>query len=315
MRSHTDEPASQVFSFENSVAWYNGCMGYIFAIISAFAIAASSLVAKKVLHKEHSLGFALTVHIAGFALLVPFIGRVDFSVSGAILAWTYLASWLGAIGFLMITKAMRHLEVSVVVPLMNLSVVLLVFLSYFFLGELMSVMKLAGISLIVIGGYLLDANHGGIDLIYPFRQFKKSKHFHFLALGITFYAFSSVVDKVVLLQTTPVTYLFFVYMFLTCNFLLLVLVLQPPGGIRRIIREAQGAQWLMLAFVVTRLVSNFFYAAAVTAIFLAVAVAIKRTSALITVLFSGALFHEKHIYWKLSVSSVMIAGVVLAVFG
>lgn len=290
-------------------------MGYVFAIISAVAIAASSLVAKKILHTEHSLGFALTAHIAGFAFLVPFIGKVDFSVSGDILVWIYLASLFGAIGFLMITKALRHLEVSVVMPLMNLSVVLLVFLSHFLLGERMGPMKLVGVSLIVIGGYLLDANHGGIDLWYPFREFRRSKRFHYLALGIIFYSFSSVVDKVVLLQTTPLTYLFFVYMFLTFNYLLLILVLHPPGGIRQMIREANGTQWLLVVFVVSRLVSNFFYAAAVSVIFVAVAVAIKRTSSFVTVLFSGRIFHEKHIGWKLSVSSLMIVGVMFAVFG
>lgn len=290
-------------------------MGSLFALLSALTIAGASLTSKKALDKEHSLGFALVAHMAGFLLLVPLIAFIDLSVATVTFGWIYLASWFGAIGFLMITKAMRHLEVSIVVPLLNLSVILLILIAWAWLGERPDLPQTAGILLIAAGGYLLETNHHGMDLWRPFRLLRSSPHFHHLAFGIVLYALSGATDKYVLRTVPPLTYLFYIYLLLTFNYVLLVFVLRPDGGFRAIIREARSAGSLTFAFVLLRLLSNAFYMYAVSMVFVAVANAIKRTSALVTVLLSGRMFHERHIAWKIGVCSLMLAGVFLAVFG
>lgn len=290
-------------------------IGYIFALFSAFAISISGVAAKQALRREHSLDFSIFAHILGLLFLAPFIGLVNFNIDLRYLGLIYGASFLGVFGFWFAMKALRHIDMGVEAPLLNLSIVFTVFFGYIFLGEKLELVDLVGIFFIFIGAYMIEINHGKIDFLYPLREFKSSKYFHFLFLGIIFYSLGTIVDRAVLKQIDVWTYLFFVYLFLTINYIFVFLIFhRHEVSLSTMFKEAKDSVGWAVLFSVSRLISNFLMATALTMLFAGVVIAIKRLSVLLTVVFAGRLFHEKNLRWRLFSSMVIILGVILIIF-
>lgn len=182
-------------------------------------------------------------------------------------------------------------------------------------------MHLSGVFLVVAGAYLLEikpstslgTSHGKIDIWYPIREFRNSKYIHFLLLGLIFYSLSSIVDRVVLQEIDVLTYLFFVYLFLTVNNIVLFTLLHKvPFSV--VFKEAKDSTGWAVLFAVSRLISNFLFANAITMLYVGVAVTVKRMSTLLTVILAGKFLSEENLKWRLMSSAVMIAGAVLIVF-
>lgn len=296
-------------------------IGYIFALLSAFAISVSGIAAKQALKREHSLDFSLFAHILGFLFLAPFVIWVDFGISKYHLGLIYLVSVFSTFGFWFMIRALRHMDISVETPLSNIGILFTVFFGYIFLGERLGVWHLVGVVFIVAGAYLLEINHSAssgasrskIDVWYPLREFKNSRYIHFLLAGLVLYSLSSVVDRVVLQEISVITYLFFVYLFLTINNILLFVFLHKvPFSV--VFKEAKDSAGWAVLFAVSRLISNFLFANAISVLYVGVAVAIKRISTLLTVVLGGKFLSEENLRWRMMSSAVMIVGALLIVF-
>lgn len=288
-------------------------IGYIFALFSAFAISVSGIAAKQALKKEHSLDFSLFAHILGFLFLTPFISFVDFGIGKYHLGMIYLVSVLSTFGFWFMIRALRHMDISVETPLSNIGILFTVFFGYLFLGERLGVWHLIGVFFVVAGAYLLEVNHGKIDIWYPVKELRSSRYIHFLFLGLIFYSLSAVIDRVVLQQVSVPTYLFFVYLFLTINNIALFTVLHKvPFSI--VFKEAKDSAGWAVLFSVSRLISNFLFANAISILYVGIAVAIKRFSMFMTVILGGKFFHEENLKWRMMSSIVMVVGIALIIF-
>lgn len=288
-------------------------IGYIFSLFSAFAMAVSSVAAKQALRKEHSLDFSIFAHILGLLFLSPFIGYIDFNISYYQIGLIYMVSFFGTFGFWFTIRALRHLDVGVVAPLLNFSVIFTVIFGYWFLNERLGALHLLGVFFIVFGAYILEINHGKIDLLYPFREFKKSKYYHYLFWGILFYAIGSIADRIILQQIDVLTYLFYVYLFLLVNYILIFVYLHKVPFSTIFSEAKDSAGWLTL-FSVSKLISNFLFASAVGMMYIGIVVAIKRLSVLFSIIFGGKFLHEEHFRWRMFSSLIMLLGIILIVF-
>lgn len=288
-------------------------IGYIFSLFSAFAMAVSSVAAKEALRKEHSLDFAIFAHILGLLFLLPFIGYIDFNISYYQLGLVYLVSFFGTFGFWFTIRALRHLDMGVVAPLLNFSVIFTVAFGYWFLNERLGALHLLGVFFIVFGAYILEINHGKIDLLYPLREFKNSRYYHFLFGGIIFYAVGSIADRIILQQISVLTYLFFIYLFLVVNYILIFIFLHKVP-FSTIFSEAKNSVGWLTLFSASKLISNFLFASAVGMMFIGIVVAIKRLSVLLTIVFGGKFFHEEHFRWRMFSSLIMLIGIIFIIF-
>lgn len=290
-------------------------IGYLFSFFSAAAISISGVAAKKALRKEHSLDFSIFANILGLLFLIPFIGFVDFSIAPSRIALIYVASFMGVFGFWFSIRALRHIEMSVEAPLLNLSVVFTAVLGYLILGEKLGGFDLLGILLVFFGAYLLEINHGRVDLLYPFREFRRSKYIHYLLFGTILYSSGTIVDRMILKETSVITYLFFVYLFLSINHIVLFFFFhRKEVSFSVISKEARDSFGWLILFSASRLISSFFMATALTMLYAALATAIKRLSVLFAIVFGGSIFHEKQWRWRMGSAMIMLAGVLLIIF-
>lgn len=97
----------------------------------------------------------------GSLLLKKGIDRFSMSWQGVLDAYLVIVGlFVYFLGFILLTLAFRHGELSVLFPFVSLSFVWVAFLSYFFLSEIISSIEMIGIAAIV-GGVILIGSSGG----------------------------------------------------------------------------------------------------------------------------------------------------------
>ena len=280
----------------------------IFALFAALLTGIVSILDKKILFKEHAMEFSAVFSLTNAVLALFLMPFVDFNIGIKNVLFIYLISWLGTLGFLFATKAIRHMELSSATPLMNLNPVLIAVLGIIFLGEFLTVKQWSGIILVLVGGYILETRHFTHYKEF-FYNLKKSRAIHYIFLSMLFYSFSSVADRFIVTKITNVnTYLFFVLIFIAVNFFFLSSFLY--GGFKDI-KMGFRRHWklIMLAGILTfgyRLSQIY----AVSLANVGLVINIKRLSVLFAVFFGRELFHENNLKRKILATIIMLIGTV-----
>ncbi len=79
--------------------------------------------------------FSTVLAIFNFLIALVLLPYINFELPIKTLGLMYLASIFGSIAFLFVAKAVRHMDVSIVSPLMTFSPAIVVVLAFFILGE------------------------------------------------------------------------------------------------------------------------------------------------------------------------------------
>lgn len=296
------------------MAWYT------LALIAAFSGAIVGLLQKKTLQREHTVEYITMLTVTKLCLfLLAFGPSLSLRVSYFQLTWLIVAGLMGSLGFFLIAKAIRHVELTTVLPLLTLEPGFTVLLAYLALGETVSRFQLSGILLLLIGAYVLELHrhpHGEKPadhrrFLLPFRELASNPagKFAFWALGLL--SISSVVDRFLLQQIRPTTYTFY-----TLTTMAVVYVLLFLGRRKRVDVFQKGNRrtvLLIVAISIAHLTSIISQATAVSLVAVGLVVSIKRLSILMDVIVGGRLFHEHHLKQKIAATVIMLLGVAFLV--
>ncbi|PLW80689.1 hypothetical protein C0585_01215 [Candidatus Woesearchaeota archaeon] len=287
----------------------------ILAIISAFLLAFEQILQKNVLEKEHSLEF--TISMFGFIslILVPNFLFMDYSAINSLsFALIGIRSILIASGFLMFTKALRHLDLSVSAPISNLSSVIVLILSFLFLGDRLSLGQLLGVFLIIFGTYSLQLNRKH-SFFEPLKVFYKSKYFHYSLLSISFFGVSAILTKYLFIisNVRPFDYLHLSFLI---GFLFLLFCYRFTGyPYKLILKDARKAGLIIPLISLFEIGSMFVYltAVAIPGAMIALIIPIRRLSTLLDVIIGGRLLHETNLLSKTVSTTIILLGVFVLV--
>jgi len=284
---------------------------FVYAISSALLVALASMVEKKVLIREHAAELTATLGLIGFVMALPFFWFIDYKNLSLIpLVVLFFTSSLGLAGYLLVAKAMRHMDLSEVSPFLVFSPALTSLLAWLFLGEVLSLVQITGIILLLLGAYVLETAPGK-SLLAPFRAFKISSGIHLLLLSQLLYSVAAFSDRVLLTKwhMPTVTYLGFVHLFLALqSFIILALFYNGYRGIKHGLKVAG---WPIALVAVLALGYRFALVKAVQVAFVGLAVAVKRLSILFSTIVGGNIFHERNLLRRTVASFIMIGGAVL----
>jgi drug/metabolite transporter (DMT)-like permease len=286
---------------------------YVYAFIAAILVALVTLIEKKTLKFEHSMQFAATLAFVNVIIAVPFFFFIDYSKLQFLpLVIVFFVSILGAVAFFLITRSVKHLDVSVSSPLLVTAPVVVTILAFVFLGEKLTFMQCLGIFIIVFGAYILELRSYH-KLLEPLKLFKKSKYIHYIMIALLLYGITSIFDRIILhrFDFQPEAYMAFIHIFLAFHFFVMISVFH--GGFKDIkIGLSKGGYWILLAALITvghRYMESF----AIKQADVGLAVTIKRMSALFVVIIGGEIFHEANILRKALATIIMIVGALLIV--
>jgi len=287
---------------------------YIPALLSAIFVSLTRIFTKKTLVKEHSSEFLVIYHILLSVflslILLPFL---SFNISLWIVLILYFISLIISFADYYIIKAYRHKDLSLISPLSNINPLFVLILSFIFLGETPALMQLGGIVLILIGAYVLEAEHHILKINSHLRIILKSKYSLFAILAAFLYALSSLGSKFVLSSTTPFVVLAFLTLFTTFNYIIASIFIfrHRFKNLKKGFNKFGKGIFLVAIFT---LISDATILIAMSLTYVSLVIPIKRLSTLFDVLIGGRIFKEKNLKQKAIACIIMVLGVFLIVF-
>ena len=297
------------------IEWYFLMVGAI--IFSGIG----SIIEKKTLYKEHAMEFSSVFAIVIFVFSFVFIPYLNFDFPTRYWPILYALSLLGSIGFLFVAKASRHMQISSSSPLFAFGPVITAILAWIILSENLSTLQIGGIVFVFAGSYILEMRPRKSiksGLLSPFQTIKKSKYIHFMLFAVFLYSISSIVDRYLLntanpTSMEPLTFLFIVQAFMAVNLFIMISIFHDGfKGVVHGIKSAGG--WIALMAVIHLAArSMLVYATTIPAAKIALVVALRRSSLLISTYFGGGIFKDKHLKQKTFAAVIMVIGAVILV--
>ena len=297
------------------------------ALICAFSLASADAATKAWLQGYSARELSLLRFTLTGVLLLPLLAGIPapWSLPAAFWGWMLVMWPLEIVAMLLYMAAIRDHPLSLTLPYLAFTPVLALLVAYVLLGERVSAQGGAGIMLVVIGAWLLNAGHARLrdwrSWGAPMSAILWEPGSRMMLAVAAIYAFTATMGKVALRYLPPQQFGAFYFVALG---LLVPLVFALPFG--RLIPGERVASWRALTALFRRplavltvtglnalMVYTHFLALQRTEV--AYMIAVKRTSLLFGILYGALLFRETGMRTRLPAGVLMLAGVVTILTG
>ena len=291
-------------------------VSYIYAILSALFEALRNVSGKMGLKDMDE--YLVTWAFGFFAL--PFLVFPYIFISIPSLGnqyWIALISdgILNVIATILQLKAMKHSDLSLVIPLTSFTPLFLLIMAPLILGQYPTFLGIIGVILIVIGSYILNikrriltTQRKNSDYLDPFKAMVKEKGPKLMLIAAFLLSITSSIDKIGISNSSPLFWAVSVHVFTSVT--LAPVLIHEFHNHTKLTGMDIKLLFAVGIFSALSLVTQYI---AITALLVPYVIAIKRTSAIISVLFGYLIFKEKGIKGRLAGSVVMVIGVIFIV--
>lgn len=287
-------------------------MLWVFLILgSAILHAIASIMNKKIMQHEHALEYGALKSSFGLLLIFafPFI-ELGYSLQTYLMI--YGISLIATFGVLYYLKSIRHGDLSVVMPLMNLTPLFLLVVASVLLGEKVGPLALVGIFLLIIGTYFLQIGASKAkNFIAPIKTMLSSKHSLYMILVAIVFSLTATLEKGILNEGINAISLAVIIRFMmSVNFLAFDFIKYGTSQLFPDIKR-DGKRAFLVSVLDIGMISLQYIALSLPGVLVSLVIPIKRLSTLFSTIAGGRMFHEKHLGVKIISCVVMLAGVVL----
>ena len=282
---------------------------YVLALLSALVVSVIPIIRKRVLVHEHASEFTTTIYLTMVILFIPLLPYLDFGMTSTTFFLLLVKGVFLAVASLLFIKAARHMEISAVEPLRNLSVVFVMILSFIFLGEIITLQQGIGLILLISGAYTLEVHKHTITYSIPNRKF-----LYFILFNLLLVSIMAIMDKV-LVQRTDV-YTIVIIPALVMAVLMFLYQSLKYKGFEDVLHAMKVGKGKMILLPILTVIADALYimALAVPGALVALVVALRRTSTLISTIWGGEIFHDHFLMQKVIASLVMLMGIYIILF-
>jgi len=283
----------------------------ILILISAIFISIRNILTKKLLFKNDPLPIMFLISVFSLIGMIFFKTNIHGNLSMNIYILLIIKSIIIGIVWLCLYQAYKHMNISTISPLRNLSPLFLIIFSLIFLGENITFVNYFGIGLLIISAYALEIKSFR-NLLEPLKIFK-TKFFGYILISLIGSSISATLDKIILKSINYQSILFFFYLFISIFYLGIIFFKNDFSNIKKLFKPNQIV--LILLITLSALIADFSYfiAAAIPATLIVLIIPLRRTSTFISTLIGGNFFKEKNIWYKGLICLVMILGVYLII--
>jgi len=252
----------------------------------------------------------------------PVIGQ-DFYTAVAITAV------LNIISLSLIFKALSSTDLSLSIPMLSFTPVILIGTSYLLLNEVPSLSGVAGICIIVIGSYVLNISAGDKHFLDPVKSMLRNRGSWYMLIVAFLFAVSINFDKIALINSDPffgmaltvfaIGVAFVLMAAYSLNSLRNISLQKPAKNGDQASKSGSPAfpyrKYLPLAILIGAFVAieagsiNVAY----TLQIVPYVIAIKRLSIIFVVLYGTLVFSEHEIGKRLMGAALMVAGAIIIV--
>jgi drug/metabolite transporter (DMT)-like permease len=250
----------------------------------------------------------------------PVIGQ-DFYSAVAI------TSFLNIISLFLIFKSLSSSDLSLCIPMLSFTPVILTGTSFLLLHEVPSSFGFAGICIIVCGSYVLNISDGDMHFLDPVKTIIRNRGSWYMLVVAVLFALSINFDKIALLNSDPFFGMALTVLTIGISFLLISAysrisgvkgVVQCPAGTRNNVsvpgfmasffKKYWVYSFLIGAFAATESASvNLAY----TMQIVPYVIAIKRLSIIFVVIYGTLVFFEHETTKRLAGAALMVMGAII----
>lgn len=287
---------------------------YIYSILSALFESLRNVSGKLGLKDmdEYLLTWAFGFFALPF-LIFPYIFISIPSIGSQYWIALLVDGTLNVLATIFQLKAIKSSDLSLTIPLLSFTPLFLLIMSPLILGQYPTLLGIIGVIFIVIGSYILNIKRRVLttqrrnsEYLDPFKAMVTGHGPKLMLMAAFLLSITSTIDKIGVLNSSPLFWAVSVHSFTTVT-------LAPV-----LLREYRNHVKLTGMDVRILFAVGFFSALAIVTQFIAITtllvpyvIAIKRTSAVMSVLFGYIIFKEKGIKGRLIGSVIMVIGVVL----
>jgi len=284
-------------------------MWIIFALLTAFLLATSDALTKRVLASRDEyfvawarLVFALPVFL--ICLLIADTPHLNKNFWIAILC----ALPLEIITIILYTKALKISPISLTMPFLALTPLFLILTSYLIVGEKVSLTGSIGILLIASGSYTLNINKAKDSLIAPVKAIFKEKGSVMMIIVAFIFSLTSSLGKMAIENSSPVFFGSFYFLLITFLF---TPIAMAKNKTKIAITKKDIITLIPIGITYSLMIICHMYAMSLTKV--AYMISVKRTSLLFSIFYGFLLFKEEKIRERALGGIIMFAGFVLIV--
>jgi len=278
-----------------------------FSLLTALFEALKDVLGKKSLEKcsEYIVAWALRL----FAL--PFLLPLWFFTKNAISGnrfWIALLTGgtLNLITTILYMKALKASDLSVTVPMVTFTPLFLLITSPIMVGEFPSIKGFMGILLIAAGSYLLHLEKIRQGIWAPFKSLVKEKGPRLMLMVAFIWSITSNIDKIGIQNSSVVVWATAIHLF---NIVGMIPVIWITS--RSHISQLREHRKILVPMGFIDALKYICQLAALQFTLVAYVISIKRTSAILCVIFGAVFFKETGFKERLTGSIIMVLGVLL----
>ncbi len=250
------------------------------------------------------LAYPLAYSLPPFCLAAPFVAVPALD---HVFVLFFLASIpVNGLGFLLHVRAIQVSPLSLTLPYLAFTPLFMLLTGFVVLAEIPNLWGLAGVMVIVAGGYVLNIDPRVYSPLEPLRAFRREPGSRIMLLVACVYSLGGVVGKKAIVHSSV---MFFTVSFFICLAVVMLATLHWSGRVdlrRLAAMPAKGSVAGGLLFL--HAVCHGWAISMTKAVYM---ISIKRFSILIGVIYGGLFFKERHLKFRLIGTAMMIAGAVL----
>jgi drug/metabolite transporter (DMT)-like permease len=282
-------------------------MWIIYALLTAILLATSDALTKRVLASRDEyfvawarLLFALPVFFISLLFIeIPHLNK-DFWLA------TVIALPFEIVAMILYTKALKVSPISLTMPFLALTPLFLIIMSYFILGEKVSVSGGIGILLVASGSYTLNIHKMKHSILEPVKAVFREKGSVMMIAVALIYSITSSLGKMAITNSSPIFFGSFYFILMTIFFTPIALNKNKgkPGIFRKDILPLA-----VIGFTYSLMI--IFHMLAMDLAKVAYMISVKRMSLLFSILYGHLLFKEEKIAERAVGGVLMFIGFVL----
>jgi drug/metabolite transporter (DMT)-like permease len=280
-----------------------------FTLVSAFTLATSDALTKKVLtlHNVYLTAWLRLLFPLPLLAAALFFVRVP-ALDGEFYKASLAALPLEIIAVILYSKALKVSPLGLTLPFLSMTPLFLIGFSYIILGERVSLSGAFGILLTAIGGYILNLGEFRKGILEPIIAIKKEKGSVFMILVALIYSVTSPLGKTAIEHSSPIFFGIAYYTVLAFAFAPVALykgrneigMISSAGVLKKMVLPGVSNAVMVLSHMLAMSMTEVAYM-----------IAVKRVSLLIGVLYGYLFFGETAMRQRLAGTVLMFSGFLL----
>ncbi|ASI13744.1 DME family DMT superfamily transporter [Candidatus Mancarchaeum acidiphilum] len=273
-------------------------------LLSSTFMGISTIIEKYALKEQHASAYSASFSILTFFISLVFLPFAKFNIGIVTVLYIYVNSLLSTAGYLLSARIYKHGNLSISAPVMSsLPMVFIIIISFFALGEKLSLFQYLALAVIIACSYLIIFKDGGK------QAFDGRKYIYLLVVVSLIIALGSVLMKYLFMSNlNEFTYIILMELFISLNYM--VYMTKKYGGVKEVYSNLThnfSKIGTISLFTVAYRITYYFSAS----LMLISVVAPFRNSiyVIITTLAGGIIFKESGLWRRLILVAIMLVAV------